>query len=90
MTEAAKRLETAIRDLEIQLRDVEDLDPQSRQLLADAVAGIHTRLQSPKASAEPTDWSSRLNDAMANLETSHPGLATMVTRVCDFLDQAGI
>jgi hypothetical protein len=93
MTDAAKRLETAIRDLEAHLRDVHDLDPESRQLLADAVAGIETKLRSPQsvqATAEQPNWSNRLNSAMAGLEANHPGLATMVTRVCDFLDQAGI
>jgi hypothetical protein len=93
MTDAAKRLEAAIRDLDSHLRDVRDLDPESRQLLEDAVAGIQSKLRAPgstSAAPQDSDWSSRLNSAMAGLEANHPGLATMVTRVCDFLDQAGI
>lgn len=88
MTEPAKRLEAAVRDLESHLGEIKDLDPESRQLLADAVSGIQAKLQAPNS--PPTNWSSRLSSGIRDLEASHPGLATMVTRVCDFLDQAGI
>jgi Domain of unknown function (DUF4404) len=88
MTEPAKQLDAAIRDLEAHLRQVENLDPASRQLLTEAVAGIQAKLRAQ----DPTtpSWSGRLTSAIVDLEASNPGLATMVTRVCDFLDQAGI
>ncbi len=88
MVESANHLEAAIRELEDHLGKVENLDPASRQRLEDAVASIQAKLRTPGAT--PANWSSGLSSALVDLQTSHPGLATMVTRVCDFLDQAGV
>jgi hypothetical protein len=88
MTDAARRLEAAVRELESHLGEIKDLDPSSRQLLSDAVSGIQTKLKAPNSTS--ANWSDRLSTALDDLQVSHPGLATMVTRVCDFLDQAGI
>lgn len=88
MTETTKRLEDAVRELQSHLSQIHDLDAPSKQLLADAVEGIQAKLRKPEA--EEANWSERLSDGLKDLEASHPGLATMVTRVCDFLDQAGI
>jgi hypothetical protein len=88
MAETAKRLDAAIRELESQLREIDDLDPSARKALSDALSEIQAKLQSPGGG--PSNWTSRLTSVMADIEASHPGLATMVTRVCDFLDQAGV
>jgi hypothetical protein len=88
MTDSGKQLEAAVRELELKLKEVDNLDPESRRLLTEAVEEITAKL---KASEKvPSSWSERLSARLADLEASHPGLATMLTRVCDFLDQAGI
>lgn len=88
MTEAAQRLESAVRELESHLVEIKDLDPASRQLLSETVSEIQAKLKAPDA--ESANWSDRLSSAITDVQASHPGLATMLTRVCDFLDQAGI
>jgi diadenosine tetraphosphate (Ap4A) HIT family hydrolase len=88
MTETAKRLESAVRELESHLNEIKDLDPSSRELLLETISEIQAKLQAP--GAESVNWSQRLSASITDVQASHPGLATMLTRVCDFLDQAGI
>lgn len=88
MVDSEKQLIAAVRDLEHQLACVENLDPAARQLLTDAIADIQAKLKA--SDSNEANWSERLSTALVDLQTSHPSLATMVTRVCDFLDQAGV
>ncbi len=70
--------------LHAQLEQTETLDDQSRQLLEHLQADIRTVLKKPSA-ASRASLRARLEDAVAQLEDSHPQLTITVQEVLDHL-----
>jgi signal transduction histidine kinase len=95
MTASADKLRATLADLHAQLDDVEQLDPEVRDLLRDALAEIHETLEH-RASGEETGAAEQeslaqgLRELVDRFESSHPTLAGAVGSVIDALGRMGI
>lgn len=92
MDEHAARLRATIAELEQELRNVSEVDPDTRAMLQEAVEEIQGTLRTSNSAVttEPHSLNERLNIAAAEFDTSHPGLAGLLRRVVDALSQLGI
>jgi hypothetical protein len=93
MTEPANRLRQTIAELEAELRDVKQLDPETRAMLESALLELQTALHAKPAedkSTEPKSLADRLSLAAGEFEGSHPTLASLLHRMVDALTQLGI
>ncbi|QDU97269.1 DUF4404 family protein [Lignipirellula cremea] len=92
MPERLDRLREALRDLELELSQLDLRDEEARQLLTDAKTEIETSLAAAKqpADIESHTFSDRLTDAEVQFAVTHPNLAAVVRRLIDVLGQMGI
>ncbi|HTN75557.1 MAG TPA: DUF4404 family protein [Pirellulaceae bacterium] len=92
MTETAQKLRATLSELEAELRNVDQLDPESRAVLETALEEIQSALHSNTApgSIEPHSLGERLQISATEFETSHPALAGLLHRLVDALTQLGI
>lgn len=89
MTPTASELERRLEELHAELARTQNVDPKSRELLADVQRDIETALA---RSDEPAHGSlrERLAAAIEHFETSHPVLTATMGRVMDQLANMGI
>jgi hypothetical protein len=73
------------------LKGARELDPQSRQLLAEVLADIQ-RLMAAQGSAArpPRSLADRLENIVVRFEAGHPTLAASSRRLIDLLGTAGL
>jgi hypothetical protein len=96
MTDRAERLRAAIADLERELAQLEESDPETKSLLQAAAADISRALQkqsTPKpGTAKPDTAASRnlLEQKVLEFEASHPQVSSALSRFIDMLGQIGI
>jgi Domain of unknown function (DUF4404) len=74
------------------LKGARELDPQSRQLLAEVLADIQRLMALQGAVARPPSLSlgDRLESIVVGLEAGHPTLAASSRRLIDLLGTAGL
>lgn len=91
MPERIERLKARIEELEQELAALPEVDAQTRSLLEQAVHDIQAVIdQHPEQESRRRSVLQRLHEAAEQLETSHPTLFGVVTRVADALGQIGI
>jgi peptidoglycan hydrolase CwlO-like protein len=94
MNDKAERLRAAIAELERELNDLEDSDPETRALLQNAAAEIATALQRRSAGgAKAPDAAASKNlleKKVLEFEASHPHVSLALSRFIDMLGQIGI
>ena len=95
MTDKAERLRAALAELERELEDLEESDPESRELLKSAAADISLALARPAASkpgSTPDTAASKnvFEQKVLEFEVSHPQVASALSRFIDMLGQIGI
>lgn len=99
MTDKAERLRAAIAELERELQDLEETDPEARELLKTAAADISLALARPATSkpgamtvdaADTTASKNLLEQKVLEFEASHPQVASALNRFIDMLGQIGI
>jgi len=90
MPDRLDKLRAVLSELEAELRELDSIDDETREALADAAAEIATILRRGKRSpaAEPVETT--LRDRVVEFEASHPQLAGILTRLLDGLGQLGI
>jgi hypothetical protein len=73
------------------LKDARELDPQSRELLAEVLRDIQ-HLMPARSDAEParTSLADRLENVVVRFEAGHPALAASSRRLIDLLGTAGL
>lgn len=96
MTDKAERLRAAIAELERELQNLEESDPESRELLKTAAADISLALARPALSEpgsetpDPAASKNLLEQKVLEFEASHPQVALALNRFIDMLGQIGI
>lgn len=94
MTDKAERLRAALADLERELQDLENSDPESRELLKTAAADISSALARPSSKggsvADTSASKNLLEQKVLEFEASHPQVASALSRFIDMLGQIGI
>ena len=95
MNEKAERLRAAIAELERELHDLQDSDPETRALLQSAALDISKALHRPavgtSALAPDTAASKNLlEQKVLEFEASHPQVSLALSRFIDMLGQIGI
>ncbi len=92
MSEQAARLRDTLKELEVELRAVRELDPESKAMLELALEEIDAALHAKSAAAasHPQSLGERLRLSAGDFEGSHPALANIMHRVVDALAQLGI
>jgi hypothetical protein len=84
----------ALRDtlisLKAQLRTTDELDPETRVLLLEAVIEITATLDRSDAHDEGASLSDGIRDAVGRFEGDHPDLVRAMARVAEALGAAGI
>jgi hypothetical protein len=93
MSDKLERLRAALADLDRQLRDLDNLDPETRAMLQDAANEISTKLDRAEA-AEGDDGTAEskgvLEEKVLEFEASHPEVSLALSRFIDMLGQIGI
>lgn len=91
MPERLERLRALVRELEAELERLDEIDPETRDVLREAASEIDDALseQSPEQ-LRPRTLTERLTEAVESIEASHPTLAAVVNRMADALGQLGI
>ena len=89
MPERKEKLRETLEELEAELQSLESLDPETRDMLAEAAADIQAALHKDDA-AEHHTISERLRDTVQEFEADHPTLAGVLNRLIDGLGQMGI
>lgn len=91
MSEHVAKLKNTIRDLEAELGSLSTVDAETRRLLEEAVseiqAAMHRDDRSPLQSRPLIDT---LETLAQRLESSHPALVGILTRMLDVLGRMGI
>lgn len=94
MPERLEKLLATLRELETELSAVDSLDPGTREVLESAVEDIQQALQRPGGQPSEADGDQglqqRLEKSLQDFEASHPGLASLLSRIIDLLGQVGI
>ena len=96
MSDRAERLSAALADLEQELDQLADSDPETRALLQSAAADISRALQ--KSATQPTGLKpadtaqsrNLLEQKVLEFEASHPQVSSALSRFIDMLGQIGI
>ncbi len=91
MPERIAKLKATIAELEAELEALESVDQETRAVLEEALRDINAALRK-QAHDELGDHSlsGRLRHAAESLESSHPTLFGIVSRIIDGLGQMGI
>jgi len=88
------KIEATLRQLQAELDELDDVDPEVKSRLAAMHAEIQTSLESPAArlspAVGPTSLTRRLADAALHLEESHPALSTTIGGLAGILGQMGL
>lgn len=95
MNDKAERLRAAIADLERELHNLQDSDPETRALLQSAAADISLALQRRttdvnETTPDPKASKNLLEQKVLEFEASHPQVSLALTRFIDMLGQIGI
>jgi hypothetical protein len=91
MSERLDKLRAAVEELERELHSLDEIDPESRVLLEEAHAEIHSALAGQEAPGIATGvLSGRLEQAAHRFEVTHPTLAGVLERLVNGLAQLGI
>ncbi len=91
MAEKLEKLRAAVEELERELHSLEELDPETRQLLEEARLEIQEALarEEPEALANGP-LGSRLAQVARRFEATHPTMAGVLERLVNGLAQLGI
>jgi hypothetical protein len=88
------KIEATLRQLQAELIESHDIDPEVKRRLAALQAEIQSSLATPAASlspsASPTSLTRRLAEAALHLEESHPALSTTIGSLAGILGQMGL
>lgn len=91
MTERIERLKGTVEELERELRELETLEPASREVLERALLDIQAALANDAAARLTSGTvTQRFQNAAREFESSHPTLSGVLERVIDALGQWGI
>jgi hypothetical protein len=86
------KLNSTLNELQAEISDVEQLDPEERNRLRAALAEIQAVLDKqhqPAAASHSSGLIDRLGDAAMRLEESHPALSSAVGNLAGMLGQMG-
>ncbi|PQO47263.1 DUF4404 family protein [Blastopirellula marina] len=87
----AEQLRLKLQELQAELREVEEIDGETRKLLEGAMEEIHDALNHDNSEAlTHPSLVDNLNKATQDFETSHPGLTRIIGNMVDILGNAGI
>ncbi len=86
---SATELQHALDTLHRELSSTDDVDAETRAMLAEAMREIAAKLEG-KAPSTPTGLSERVRGAVQLFEGRHPALVNAVGRVADALAAAGL
>lgn len=87
----AEQLRLKLQELQAELRQVEEIDGETRRLLEGAMEEIHDALAHDNSDAlKHPSLVDNLNKATQDFETSHPGLTRIVGNMVDILGNSGI
>jgi hypothetical protein len=90
------RIEATLRELQAELAESDDIDPELKNRLAAMQAEIQANMEKPKggprsaAPAGPSSLTRRLAEAALHLEESHPSLSTTIGSLAGILGQMGL
>jgi hypothetical protein len=88
------KIEATLRQLQAELDELDDIDPEVKSRLAAMHAEIQASLENPadrsSPVAGPTSLTRRLADAALHLEESHPALSTTIGSLAGILGQMGL
>jgi hypothetical protein len=88
------KIEATLHQLQTELAESDDVDPELKDRLAAMQAEIRADLEKPAAKssavAESTSLPRRLADAALRLEESHPSLSTTIGTLAGILGQMGL
>lgn len=97
MADKAERLKATIHQLHDELSALDPVDPEVRDLLAEALGDIQSALKQPSGSVAAVDEASespslvaRITDAARHFESSHPTLSDTLSKIADLVAQIGI
>jgi hypothetical protein len=90
MAEHLDKLRGTLADLDAELDDVDQLDDDTRAMLADVAEEIAAVLRRGERTERTGDVEMSLRDRVVEFEASHPGLAGVMHRLIDGLSQLGI
>jgi hypothetical protein len=94
MSREQQRLEQALQELQAELDDLENVDPQLRQRLEHTLAELQAALASASPTGsprkQPPNVVQRLTEAAEHFEETHPTLAGTIGSVIDALGRMGI
>lgn len=91
MSEQLDKLRVTLDELERELASLEEVDPQTREVLEQAHREIQAALDKRDASQiESESLIERLREAEQEFESSHPTLAGVIMRMVNSLAQLGI
>lgn len=87
-----EKLRATLAELEAELRDVRQLDPETKAMLERALAEMQATLRGDQATepTEPHTLTEHLERSATEFEGSHPAIAQLMHRVIDALAQLGI
>lgn len=90
MSDPADRLRSTIAELESELGELDQVDPETRAVLERALVEIQSALKQPEAEWESDSFMHQLQTAAERFEASHPTLFGIISRTIDALGQMGI
>lgn len=90
MPDRIERLRATVTELEAEIQELDQVDPESRALLQEALTEISRALQQPQPPEAPESIGERIRDAVYRFESEHPTLTGMLARVTDALARIGI
>lgn len=91
MPERMTKLRALLEELEQEIRGVESLDEQSRELLKEAADEIQAALhEEDSEKLAHQSLSEKLGESVAEFDSSHPTLHGVVNRIIYMLGQMGI
>jgi hypothetical protein len=90
MPDRIEKLRGTLNELETELRDLDQLDEPTREMLAEAADEIAAILRRGERTERTEQVESTLRDRLAGFEASHPHLAGIMHRLIDGLGQLGI
>lgn len=86
-----EQLRAELEQLHAELQQTKTLDPQQREKLQTLANDIHEVLSRDEGEAQhDTGLGERLNDAVAQLEASHPRITLLLRQTIDSLAYLGI
>ncbi|TWT39302.1 DUF4404 family protein [Blastopirellula retiformator] len=87
----ADQLRLKLQELQAELRDIDEMDAETRRLLEGAMEEIHDALNQDNSDAlQHPSLVDNLNKATQEFETSHPGLTRIIGNMVDILGNTGI